>query len=319
MITRKNRFAAHEKFCLLLLVAIALLALTSCNNNTTDIPFPISDSGYAQPVVLPLQLTAPKKLNWLTAKTGGIKSVIKKLDIDALPAAPYDTSGFKPFAKPPEEVHFDFNALPDSAFNLDKILSKSLEFKTSVLPPPVVTKAGPLSPKPGTPLSIFDVAKAQGISEKIVLSLVKDRSGFIWITTDKGIYRFDGEYLETYLLQGGASDLIEDNNGRIWFIQIDKIGMMDLHTGLLHLSTLISAPRPRTPKMILDAKGHIWVSQLGSRGVEVIDPETLTYKSLDNSTGLSGTFRWGYLKMIRTIYGLLQTMVQILLTLKRAG
>ncbi len=281
----------------LLVIAVAvLIILASCNNRATDIPFPVSDSGYAQPVAQPLQFSAPKKLNWVIAKTGEIKSVIRKLDIDALPAVPYDTSGFRPFAKQPEEIHFDFKTLPDSAFDLDKIPSKSLQFKTSVLPPPVVTKAAPLSPKTGTPLSIFEVAKAQGISEKIILSLVKDKSGSVWITTDRAIYQYDGEYMKTYLSQEGASDLIEDNDGKIWFTQIDRIGMMDPRTRLLYFSTQVSAPRPRTPKMILDAKGNIWVSQLGSRGVVVIDPETLTYKSLDNSTGLSGTFRWGVFK-----------------------
>src|SRR5580658_496769 len=103
----------NSNYSLLILAIAAFFILTSCNNNVADIPFPISDSGYAQPIILPLQFSAPKKLNWVTIKTGAIKPEIKKLDLDALPSTPYDASGFKPFPKPPEEFHFDFSALPD--------------------------------------------------------------------------------------------------------------------------------------------------------------------------------------------------------------
>ena len=129
----------------LMVAFTAFGALASCNNRGSDIPFPKNDSVWAKPLSQPLQLTAPKKLNWVTVKTGGIHPTIKKLDIDALPSTPYDASGFKPFASAPKEVKFDFNALPSRAFNLDKIPSKPLHFKTSLMAPPVITKVPPPS------------------------------------------------------------------------------------------------------------------------------------------------------------------------------
>src|SRR6185312_16644818 len=168
---------------LLMIAFIALLALASCNNHESDIPFPAKGNVWPQPVSQPLQLTAPKKINWVTVKTGGIHPTIKKLDIDALPHTPYDASGFKPFASAPEEVHFDFNALPTSPFNLDKIPSKPLHFKTSVMAPPVVTKVPPPSPRSGTPLSIYDIGANQGIRDNPILCFLKDKSGLIWIGT----------------------------------------------------------------------------------------------------------------------------------------
>jgi hypothetical protein len=86
----------------------------------------------------PLVFSAAKKLDWVTVKTGLIKPVVKKLDIDALPSTPYDAQGFKPFPKQPDEVRFDFNSLPDSPFNIDKTPSKSLKFKTILLAPPAL-------------------------------------------------------------------------------------------------------------------------------------------------------------------------------------
>lgn len=280
-------------FCsLLIITCTALLCLASCNSNVEDVPFPVTDSVWPQPVSQPLKLPAAKKLNAETLKTGGIHPTINKLDIDALPSTPYDASGFKPFAKAPEEVHFDFNALPDSAFNLDKIPSKSLHFKTSVMAPPVVTKVPPPSPKSGTPLSIFDIGLQQGLKENTILSLLKDKNGLIWIGTPTGLYRYDGEYMLTYPVNG-AGDLLEDDNGRIWFRGTQGIGMIDIKHGLQFLTSAISFTGRELPRMILDDKGRIWISQIRSKGADVIDPQTETYKHLDRSTGISGSDTWG--------------------------
>jgi signal transduction histidine kinase/streptogramin lyase len=273
-------------------IVIVLIILSSCNNHRGDIPFPKNDSVWPQPVSQPLQLSAPKKLNWVTVKTGGIHPTIKKLDIDALPHTPYDASGFKPFASAPEEVHFDFNALPSSPFNLDKIPSKPLHFKTSVMAPPVAVKVPPPSLKSGTPLSIFDIGLQQGLKENTILSLLKDKNGFIWIGTPTGLYRYDGEYMQTYPVNG-AGDLLEDDNGRIWFRGTQGIGMIDIKHGLQFLTSAISFTGRELPRMIPDDKGRIWISQIRSKGADVIDPQTETYKHLDRSTGISGSDTWG--------------------------
>ena len=258
-------------------------------------PFPAGDSAYPQPVSQPLKLSAPKKVNWLPAKTGGVKSVIKELDIDALPATPFDTAGFKTFSKIPEAVHFDFNALPDTVLNLEKVPSKSFHFKSTVLAPPVVEKAGFVVPKKGTNISISDVGLAQGLPDKIIICIIQDKNGFIWIGTDKALYRYDGESMVSYLsVSRGIFDIIEDAEGRIWYINPERIGMIDLNKGVVSTSTEIQTQFPQLPKMILDESGNIWISRISSKGIAIIDPRNLTYKKLDGSNGLSGPFgAWG--------------------------
>jgi signal transduction histidine kinase/CheY-like chemotaxis protein/ligand-binding sensor domain-containing protein len=296
-IQKKNyKFIAMRKvtpnYSLLIIAIAASYILPSCNNKVADIPFPLNDSGYAQPVILPLQFSAPKKLNWVTIKTGAIKPEIKKLDIDALPTTPYDASGFKPFSKPPGVVQFNFNALPDTVLNLDKVPSKSLKFKTSVLPPPIITKTALLSPKSGATLSIFDLTQSLSLRGKVIFCFLQDKSGLIWIGTDKGICRFDGEYLQTYSSLHSRG-FIEDNNARIWFINSEGIGMIDTRMGLINFSSVINAPFPLLPKMILDSNGSLWVSETASRSVQIIDPQAQSYKQLDKNTGISGTSTYG--------------------------
>ena len=99
----------------LLVIAIISLYLASCNSTLVDIPFPVSDSGYPQPVSQPLVLSTSKKLNWVTLKTGKITPTIRKFDLKSLPSTPYDPSGFQAFKKAPEVSNIDFSHLPDSA------------------------------------------------------------------------------------------------------------------------------------------------------------------------------------------------------------
>ena len=277
-----------------LMSGMIFLALVSCNNQVADIPFPVSDSAYSQPVVQPLQLSAPKKLEWVQTKTGISQPLTRKLNLNSLPASPYDTNDLKPFPKAPVTVQFDFNHLPDTVLDFEKLPNQSLHFKTSILAPPVLFKAGLITPRTGTTLGISNIEGGQGLPEKIIFCLMKDKNGFIWIGTEKGLYRYDGEYMQSYeSFKEGVVNLIEDKQGRIWYINNSGIGMIDPQAGTISSSAEIYTNRPALPKMILDVKGQIWLSRTIQRGVHIIDPQKLTYKHLERSTGLADVFIWG--------------------------
>ena len=155
-----------------LTAVILVIILVSCNNTPDEVPFPENELGSSLPVAVPLQFSAEKKLTWDTVRHGGINPSIKKLDIEQLPSTPYDTSGFKSFSVQPEEVHFDFNDLPEASFDIDKLPSNPLQFKTTVFAPPPVIKAGLPTEQKDKPLSIFDFGQA-----------VKIKMYFSWLHT----------------------------------------------------------------------------------------------------------------------------------------
>lgn len=266
----------------LLLVFSILIFLASCKNQAVEVPFPFSDSAYPQPVTQPMQLGAPKKLTWTVVRSGAINPEVKKLDIGALPTQSFDSTGFKRLPKLPEEVHVDFKALPSKTFSLEKTPTQSLQLKKFVLPTPVMTKAGRISQKAGSTLSISEVGLAQGLPDKIVLSLLRDNHGMIWISSDKGLYKFDGETTLSYPdLPKGIANLLQDNQGHIWFITDQVIGFIDLSSGTYSYSATLHTVFPALPRMILDDKGKIWLSRIPMGAVIVIDPDNFSYKNLD--------------------------------------
>src|SRR5579871_6847459 len=185
--------------CFLLIIFFAAIyTLESCNSNQSGITFPYETDTQHQPASQKLQLGKEKKLNWHVISSGGIKPDVKKLDIEALPALPYDSTGYKPITKAPEVMHFDFNSLPSSTADISKIESQPLVFKTYLLTPGATVKANPITQKTGTTISISEIGAAQALAEKKVYGIIKDSNGFIWIASEKGIYRYDGENMQLF-------------------------------------------------------------------------------------------------------------------------
>ena len=277
-------------FFQLTVIFSALNVLLSCNNSG-DVPFPEKELGYAQPVTVPLVFSAPKKLSWDTVKKEGITPVIKKLDIAALPVFPYDSTGFKPFSQPPEEVRFDFNSLPEKDFSLDKLPSHPLDLKSSVLAPPPVVMSGTPVMQAGKPLAIYDFGQQQGMQAKLITTLFKDHNGLLWIGSSEGLFRYDGEHIQTFV-QGSSNDapiigITEDQEGRIWFIKGSNMGVIDIHQGTISYSNKIGFGLRALDKMITDKEGNIWVYNLTEKGVSVINPGARTYKNIEAKTWLS--------------------------------
>ncbi|REJ82819.1 MAG: hypothetical protein DWQ44_01500 [Bacteroidetes bacterium] len=65
-----------------------------------------------------------------------------------------------------------------------------------------------------------------GLLSSTIYQIIKDKNGFIWISTSGGVNRFDGTNFEKFTIDDGLSDnevtgLFEDSKGRIWFLTIN--------------------------------------------------------------------------------------------------
>ncbi len=62
-----------------------------------------------------------------------------------------------------------------------------------------------------------------GLPSNTVYSLMQDKQGFIWNSSDAGVTRFDGNSFQNYSIAEGLSDneiltIMQDSRGRIWFL-----------------------------------------------------------------------------------------------------
>ncbi|HHG84487.1 MAG TPA: hypothetical protein ENJ82_07050 [Bacteroidetes bacterium] len=74
-----------------------------------------------------------------------------------------------------------------------------------------------------TPYIQFDVE--DGLPSNYVYRVIQDRQGYIWMATDAGVTRFDGQHFELFTIEDGLrnNDILniqEDSQGRIWFMTL---------------------------------------------------------------------------------------------------
>jgi len=268
----------------------AIVALSSCQNASTDVEQP-PPTAYAPPMVQPLKLSQPIKINWDSIKAVPVHPLVKPFDLDKLPAQSYDTAGFKPFKYPVKEAKLDINALPEKDLDIDKLPSAPIKFKTTLLPPPKLIGSGlPHLKDPNK--FLYELGEAQGLQAQVVTGLFIDDNSFLWIATVKGLYRYDGENLLLYmpvttphLIFGMA----QDTYGRIWLNTFNKgdLEVLDPKNGTLKIAEKSAGlSGTNLGKVFKDGQQRIWVPTASSKGAGIVDPKTQTVKWLDKAHGL---------------------------------
>ena len=124
-----------------------------------------------------------------------------------------------------------------------------------------------------------------GLSNNKVNCIIQDQRGFIWIGTDDGLNRYDGQYFTIFRKQNDNSpgisgniitDLVEDKKGILWIATADGgLTKFDYHqppagqfTQYKHQATdSNSIPGNIINCLLLDDKGFLW---LGTGGNDVV-------------------------------------------------
>ena len=108
-----------------------------------------------------------------------------------------------------------------------------------------------LAAVPGTlPLKTF--ASTEGVASDITYSIYSDSRGYLWIGTNDGLTRFDGQRFVSYSMDDGlphrnVGDIVEDRSGAIWIGTVGGVARLDPngHTG----RPFTSIPSPDTSYM----------------------------------------------------------------------
>ena len=124
-----------------------------------------------------------------------------------------------------------------------------------------------------------------GLSSELCRSMYRDKAGFLWISTDKGLNRYDGNSFYTFKHQPGdpnsiannsCNGMLEDSKGRLWINTDDGLSLFDhkKHTFKNYYPDKIVMPIQGISytEMTEDQFGRIWIG--GYYDVLIFDPET---------------------------------------------
>ena len=128
---------------------------------------------------------------------------------------------------------------------------------------------------------------SSGLSHNVVMDLLQDRNGFLWLGTADGLNRYDGEHFQVFrrsardshsLSSNEIKCLLEDRQHGLWVgTNSGGLNRMD-STGVQFVRYLrTTAGRDITTATITDlaqdGRGHIWAATYGT-GLLDIDPQT---------------------------------------------
>ncbi len=271
------------------LATVLSLVLFSCGEKGEPVPFPQDKSEFLPPSSEPLRFSEPQKFEWqVNDSTTFERPIPIKVDLASVPSKPFYPDGFIPLDKPMMEM--DIAMTQDTVINFHELSSKPINFKTSILDPPKKVQARLPELNKDASVGIFEFGEDQGLPGYLITALMEDSQGMIWIATDKGLCRFDGEHIEIYDIiderfTGGQTvvlSLLEDDNGRIWVYTAEKgFYIIDLQAGIVRNASLVKGKLLLNSgnAMIMDSRGMIWFSTK-TDGIFIVDPNDFSFKHL---------------------------------------
>ena len=278
------------------LIFTTLVVMGGCNTTPVAIPFPEKESEFAQPKTYKLSLGEPIKLDWQTIKLDTTKIVSEeKFDLSKVPSRPFNINGFIPLTKQLKDTVFDLNAIFSTPFNLDTVSLQKLKIKTTILGQPKRTKAGPPRLKDGASDNILQFGLDQGLAGTIAASFKQDKDGIMWIATDGGLCRYDGEFCDVYSLQQGLTypsidRLLIDKQEQIWvsyYGTAKGISIINKKKGIVkNITKKEGLASDLIYDITEDNTGKIWVAT--DKGLSIIDLDKTTIRNITNAHGLVG-------------------------------
>jgi diguanylate cyclase (GGDEF)-like protein len=148
--------------------------------------------------------------------------------------------------------------------------------------------------------SLRSFGVAEGLTNLVVRSIFEDRAGFLWISTENGVYRYDGDHFEPF----GPAQGIPENSGATFGNAPDGTLLVGGDFGLYHLSENRFEQLPGPFKTIpwaqsieSDEKGHTFIGtdaglfELSSQPAHA----GFTMRSFPRPAGSSGPGAYGIL------------------------
>ncbi|HEX9957259.1 MAG TPA: two-component regulator propeller domain-containing protein, partial [Fibrella sp.] len=126
-----------------------------------------------------------------------------------------------------------------------------------------------------------------GLSHNIVMDLLQDRKGFLWLGTADGLNRYDGERFQIYrrsardtrsISSNEIKCLLEDQRHQLW-VGTNSGGLNQLDSSGVRFNRLVRTVTGRDistatiTDLVQDQSGRIWASTYG-QGLLLVDPTT---------------------------------------------
>lgn len=142
------------------------------------------------------------------------------------------------------------------------------------------------------PIVITSLGREQGLSNNYVVSITRDKDGFLWFATEEGLNKFDGTRFISYYKHTGnisgneLNHIYADPVEPVIWIGTQRAGLNAYNYDLNTLEVYTHDPDLSSSLITNDitaiapaANGNLWISTY-HRGVELFDKETKEFPTI---------------------------------------
>ena len=161
---------------------------------------------------------------------------------------------------------------------------------------------------PGDLLRLESYGPEHGLPQSTVMALANDDQGFLWVSTQDGIARFDGHRFQTWrgegseldpsaahgLVSGSIDALAFDAGSRRLWLGSNDAGIEVLHLpdwSRIRINRESGLSHHQVTRIALDGEGGAWVGT--GNGLDHVAPQTGTVTTLGGGTAIVGVERPG--------------------------
>lgn len=136
-------------------------------------------------------------------------------------------------------------------------------------------------------LNFDHLTAEQGLPDDVVMAMLQDERGFMWLGTQAGLARYDGRRMTVFRPQAGRSDglshavvhaLLPDGRGGMWIGTGGGLDRLDWNSGRISQHPMPEGHSPRERRLLAlaqDGRGRVWLGTTG--GLLRFDPVSGNY------------------------------------------
>lgn len=148
---------------------------------------------------------------------------------------------------------------------------------------------------PYKPDLLFEhITEKDGLSHNMIMDMISDRKGYLWIATQNGLNRFDGKKFDVFrrkkedpttILQNHITSLAIDDQNRLWCGSIDGLSCYNptTHT-FANFRNTDDTKSNIIQDLVCDHQGRVWFGN--DSGLCCFDPSVGTYTYYTSGNGI---------------------------------
>lgn len=149
------------------------------------------------------------------------------------------------------------------------------------------------------PIQIKKIDISKGLSNNFIQGITQDREGFIWIGTESGLNRFDGNSFKNFyhsdinphtIISNELNDVVADKNYDIIWIATERSGLSSYNYKTNTFRTFQHDPNDQNSisshgimRLNTESSGNLWISTY-EKGVELLNTKTFKFDRFNENT-----------------------------------